>query len=124
MTQRPVLVWSEIPVSDLEKACVFYAEIFGYKMEIDNSGPNPMAVLNGEMNGPAGNLYPGKPAAAGSGPTVHLALAPGDTVEAAAKRVSAQGGKVSGPLVEMPFGRWSYATDPDGNSIGLFEAAG
>ena len=33
-------------------------------------------------------------------------------------------GKVIGPLVEMPFGRWTYATDPDGNSIGLFEAKG
>ena len=27
-------------------------------------------------------------------------------------------------LVEMPFGRWTYATDPDGNSIGLFEPKG
>ena len=123
MSQRPILVWSEIPVSDLAQACDFYSEIFGYKMEIDNSGPNPMAVLNGEMNGPAGNLYPGQPASAGSGPTVHLALAPGDTVEAASERVRARGGTVPGPLVEMPFGRWSYATDPDGNSIGLFQPA-
>ena len=122
MTQ-PVLVWCEIPVTDMEKACKFYADVFGYKMEIDTSGPNPMAILNGEMQSAAGNLYPGKPAVAGTGPTVHLALASGDTVEAAAKRVEAGGGGVPGPLVEMPFGRWSYATDPDGNSIGLFQAA-
>ena len=121
---RPVLVWSEIPVTDMQKACAFYAEVFGYKMEIDTSGPNPMAVLNAEMSGPAGNLYPGKPAVAGTGPTVHLALAPGDTVEAAGDRAEAAGGTVSGPLVEMPFGRWTYATDPDGNSIGLFESKG
>lgn len=121
MTQQPVLVWSEIPVSDIEKACAFYASVYGYKIEIDTSGPNPMAVLNGEMSGPAGNLYPGKPPVAGAGPTVHLALAPGDTVEAASARVEAGGGGVAGPLVEMPFGRWTYATDPDGNSIGLFE---
>lgn len=124
MTQRPVLVWSEIPVTNLEKACDFYAKIYGYKMEIDDTGPNPMAVLNGEAQGAAGNLYPGKPAVAGAGPTVHLALAPGDTVEAASARVEAEGGAVTGPLVEMPFGRWSYATDPDGNSIGLFEPKG
>jgi hypothetical protein len=124
MTQKPVLVWSEIPVTDLPRSCAFYASVFGYKMEIDESGPNPMAVLNGEMDAPAGNLYPGNPAAAGSGPTLHLALAPGDTVEAACERVEAGGGSVPGPLVEMPFGRWSYATDPDGNSIGLFQAAG
>ncbi len=124
MTRQPVLVWSEIPVTDMEKACAFYADIYGYKMEIDTSGPNPMAVLNGEMQGPAGNLYPGRPALEGNGPTVHLALAAGDTVEAASERVAAKGGKVVGPLVEMPFGRWTYATDPDGNSIGLFEAKG
>lgn len=120
----PVLVWCEIPVSDMEKACAFYADVFGYKMKIDSSGPNPMAILNGETGAPAGHLYPGKPPVAGTGATVHLALAPGDTVEAAAERAKAGGGAVSGPLVEMPFGRWSYATDPDGNSIGLFQPAG
>jgi predicted enzyme related to lactoylglutathione lyase len=124
MSQRPVLVWSEIAVSDLQKACEFYAEIYGYEMKIDTSGPRPMAVLNGESEVPAGNLYPGKPAGDGRGNTVHLALAPGDTVEAASARVEARGGGVTGPLVEMPFGRWSYATDPDGNPIGLFEPKG
>ena len=124
MTNQPVLVWCEIPVTNLEKSCDFYAKTFGYKMEIDNSGPNPMAILNGEMSGTAGHLYPGRPADIGAGSTVHLALAPGDTVEAASKRAIAAGGSVAGPLVEMPFGRWSYATDLDGNSIGLFQAAG
>lgn len=124
MSQRPVLVWSEIAVSDLEKSCSFYADVYGYKMEINTSGPNPMAVLNGEANSPAGNLYQGTPAGDGRGNTVHLALAPGDTVEAASDRVTKGGGNVTGPLVEMPFGRWTYATDPDGNPIGLFEPKG
>lgn len=124
MSKRPVLVWSEIAVSDLQKACDFYAEVYGYKMKIDTSGPNPMAILNDEMDGTAGHLYVGKPAQDGRGNTVHLALAPGDTVEAASARVEARGGSVTWPLVEMPFGRWTYATDPDGNPIGLFEPKG
>lgn len=123
MSAQPVLVWCEIPVSNLEKACEFYAKTYGYKMTIDESGPNPQAVLNSETEVPAGNLYVGKPAN-GTGPTAHLALAAGDTVEAASERASAAGATITGPLVEMPFGRWTYATDPDGNSIGLFQAAG
>lgn len=123
MSNQPVLVWCEIPVSDMKKSCEFYTLVYGYKMEVDTSGPNPMAILNGETDLPAGNLYPGKPPADG-GITVHLALASGDTVEAASERVTAAGGTVTGPLVEMPFGRWTYATDLDGNSIGLFQAAG
>ena len=123
MTQ-PVNVWCEIPVTDMQKAAAFYAKVFGYKMEIDTTGPNPMAIFNGETEQTSGHLYPGKPALTGTGATVHLALAPGDTVEKASERVIENGGAMPGPLVEMPFGRFSYATDPDGNSIGLFQAAG
>ncbi len=121
MTQQPVLVWCEIPVINLEKACDFYAKTFGYKMKIEDGGPNPIAVLNGEMNGVTGHLYPGKPADIGCGNTVHLALAAGDTVEAANTRAAQAGGKIGGPVVEIPAGRFAYITDPDGNSIGLFE---
>ena len=121
MTKQPVLVWCEIPVTDLEKACVFYAKTLGYEMKIDNSGPNPIAVLNGEAEGAAGHLYPGKPADKGTGNTVHLALAPGDTVEAANARAAAAGATTGGPVVDIPPGRFAYITDPDGTSIGLFE---
>ncbi|PIE14057.1 MAG: glyoxalase [Rhodobacterales bacterium] len=121
MSNSPVLVWCEIPVTDMTRACAFYSTVFGYRMEITTEGPNPMAILNGETEQTAGNLYPGTPSGDGRGPTVHLALPGGLTVEEASDRVKAQGGTVGGPLVEMPFGRWTYATDPDGNSIGLFQ---
>jgi predicted enzyme related to lactoylglutathione lyase len=120
-TPQSALVWCEIPVSDMAKALDFYSEVFGYELTIDETGPNPMAFLPvaDPMTGTAGHLYPGKPAAAGTGPTVHLAVK--DTVEAARERCIAAGGASGGPIVEMPFGRWAYATDPDGNSLGLFE---
>lgn len=120
-TPKNPLVWCEIPVTDLEKAIAFYSEVFGYEMSIDESGPNPMAFLPSESfeSAVAGHLYPGKPAAAGTGPTMHLVVK--DTVEEARARCVAAGGASAGPIVEMPFGRWCYATDPDGNSIGLFQ---
>ncbi|MDJ0630890.1 MAG: VOC family protein [Rhodobacter sp.] len=123
-TPSNALVWCEIPVSDLEKAVAFYSKVFGYEMTIDENGPNPMAFLPvaDPQNGTAGHLYPGKPPAPGTGPTLHLAVP--DTVEAARDRLIEAGGASEGPIIPMDFGRWCYATDPDGNSLGLFQFAG
>jgi len=119
--QNPV-VWMEIPVSDMDRSVRFYNEAFGYGLSVDNSGPNPMAVLpSADGKGVAGHLYPGKPASA-NGPTIHLAVP--DTLEATIERWTGAGGKVLSDPIPLPFGRFAYGTDPDGNSIGLFQAAG
>jgi len=117
---QPLVVWTEIPVTDLKASADFYAKVFGWKMEITQMGPNEGVVFNGltdddEMT-VGGHLYPGTPAA---GTTLHLALP--DSVEAGAERCTAAGGQVMGPVIEIPQGRFQYAADPDGNSIALFE---
>lgn len=121
MTSKPILVWSEIPVTDMQKSMDFYAKVFKFKMELDTNGPNPIAFFNAEMNGIGGHLYPGKPAADGQGPTVHLQIP--DKLEQAADRVVAAGGSLVGGPVPLPAGRFQYMQDLDGNSIGLFEVA-
>ncbi len=118
METQPIVVWSEIPVSDIKKAVAFYNAVFDWQMTIDESGPNPMAIFGGKMDTVGGHLYPGKPAA-GNGPTVHLAI-PG-RLEDAAIRCRKAGGTVIGETITIPPGRFVYAKDPDGNSIGLFE---
>lgn len=114
------VVWTEIPVTDLAASCDFYGSVFGWKMEITNMGPNDVAMFNAltddDETAVGGHLYPGTPS---SGSTVHIAVP--DTVEAGAERCVAAGGQVMGPIVEIPQGRFQYATDLDGNSIGLFE---
>jgi len=120
MTDRTIMAWGEIPVTDMDKSVAFYNDVFGYQMEIDNSGPNPMAVLGGLDNSAGAHLYPGKPAADG-GNTIHLAIT--DTLEAGIDRCWKAGGKVISPPIDIPAGRFAYAKDLDGNSIGLFEAA-
>jgi predicted enzyme related to lactoylglutathione lyase len=100
----------------------FYGAVIGAPLTRDDNGPNPMAVFTAaDMTSVAGHLYPGKPAADGQGPTIHLAIA--GTVEDAMARCTKAGGTALGPIVTIPPGRFAYAQDLDGNSIGLFESA-
>lgn len=123
MTSAPAntLVWGEVPVRDLDRAMAFYGNVFGFEMSVDESGPNPMSLFSYQPGGAAGHLYPGEPAAPGTGPTLHL-LVP-DMLEDAAGRCEKAGGTIKSDPIPLPMGRFQYALDPDGNSIGLFEAA-
>jgi len=120
VTPQNAIVWFEIPVTDMARAKTFYAKVARASFRDDDTGPNPMAIFNiADMkSGVSGHLYPGKPAASGSGSTIHLAVA--EPLEDALKRVGESGGKVGSDIVKIPPGRFAYCTDPDGNSIGLF----
>jgi len=120
MTQKPTVVWTEIPVRDLDKSQAFYETVFGFKMAKDETGPNPLVNFDADMSGIGGHLYPGEPAS-GNGPTIHLATP--DKLEATMERCTKAGGEVVSPIVAIPPGRFAYAKDLDGNSIGLFEPA-
>lgn len=114
-------VWVEIPVTDMDRGIAFYNAVTDAELTLDSSGPNPMAVFKPKdpHTGVAGHLYPGKVAPAGAGPTIHLA-APGK-LEATIERVKSAGGKVLSDPIALPAGRFFYALDPDGNSVGFFE---
>ncbi|MDG1115740.1 MAG: VOC family protein [Flavimaricola sp.] len=119
MSDTLIVVWTEIPVADIDRATAFYNAVFGWTMTVDTTtGPNLMAVLGGRMNDAGGHLYPGTP---GQGPTVHIALP--DRLEAGTDRCTKAGGTILGDPISLPTGRFVYATDTEGNSIGLFEAA-
>lgn len=125
MTYAPLnfTVWTEIPVSDLDRAAEFYGAVTLGELERMDMGPNPTMVFKtGDPGtGVAAHLYPGKPAAEGQGPTIHLA-APG-TAEEIMERVTRAGGKVLSPVIEIPEGRFAYCQDLDGNSVSFFQAA-
>ncbi|MEO0828942.1 MAG: VOC family protein [Pseudomonadota bacterium] len=115
-------VWMEIPVSDLEKAMQFYSAVTRGALDLQTTGPNPIAVFRttDPDEGIAGHLYEGRPASEGGGPTVHIAA--DGTLEEIIARIWDAGGRVVSPPIEIPAGRFAYAVDPDGNSVGFFEA--
>ena len=112
-------VWFEIPVTDLDKATAFYNTVFKTALQRQDTGPNPWVMFPvGDQEGISGHLYPGKSAADGNGPTVHLACP--DALEDGLARVKEAGGQVVSEPITIPSGRFAYCLDPDGNSIGLF----
>lgn len=120
-TSPNTCVWFEIPVTDLARAKAFYGAVVQGELTDNNDGPNPMSMFPmSSQSAVSGHLYPGKPAPSGSGNTVHIAV-PG-RVEDAMRRVTAAGGQVLSPVIEIPAGRFAYCLDPDGNSIGVFGA--
>ncbi|MHC0053271.1 VOC family protein [Actibacterium sp. D379-3] len=114
-------VWTEIKVTDLAAATDFYRKVFDFELTPDDSGPAPSTVIRyaADGGGVSAQLMPGIPAAPGTGSTIHLCVP--DTVEAAMKRLVAAGGTEVSPIITIPPGRFAYAQDPDGNSIGLFQ---
>jgi predicted enzyme related to lactoylglutathione lyase len=111
-------VWFEIPVTDMVRAKDFYNSVLQTELADGEGGPNPMSMFPARHDSSvAGHIYPGTPPAAGSGNTIHLAVA---DLEGAVERVSKNGGTVVSDIISIPAGRFVYCLDPDGNSIGLF----
>ncbi|GAB5376222.1 MAG: VOC family protein [Acuticoccus sp.] len=120
MMRKDTVVWTEIPVSDMERAKTFYAGLLGAPLVDETGGPNPLAMLPRDSEDVvAGHLYPGKPAAKGTGPTVHLAVSV--PLEEAMTRVREGGGEVVSETITIPAGSFFYAIDTEGNSVGVFK---
>ena len=122
MANQGFVCWTEIPVSDLDNGQQFYEKVFGWKMRKQDMQPNAIVDYKDDDTAVAGHLYVGKPSQEGTGATIHLVVP--DNVEATAARCKDAGGNVVSPVIEIPPGRFAYALDPDGNSIGLFEPKG
>lgn len=116
------VVWFEIPATDIDASQKFYEAVLGIKMiktEKADDQPNDIVWFQDPATpGGFGHIYPGTPGEAGNGNTVHMLSA--DKLEDAMTRVEPAGGQVISPIIAIPAGRFVYITDPDGNSVGLF----
>ena len=121
MSFRPkhFAVWTEIPVSDMERAVDYYETVLQTKLERQNGETSSEAVFKTEdESGVSCHLSLGQPAGNGNGPTIHLSC-PG-TLEETLERVKTAGGKVVSDITTIDCGRFFYSHDLDGNSIGFY----
>lgn len=108
----------EIPVDDPERAAAFYSSVFGWDVQAFPGAPSYYGLAS------TGDTQPGIDGAlmqrdAGtSGTRVTMSV---DSIEDAAERITAQGGKVVQGKMPVPgMGYFAICEDTEGNSIGIF----
>lgn len=113
------IVHFEIPAEDVEKLSKFYSDVFGWKFE-----KAPMTEMEYWMitTGPrnrsiGGGMYKKQQ---GEAPRNYIGV---DKIDAAIEKFKGAGGKEVVGKMEVPGMGWSFiGTDPEGNTIALFEA--
>lgn len=120
----------EIPAEDIEKLAKFYKDLFGWSM---NKYPGPTTYyLVGTVPVDEKTMTPTRPGVNGgmyekkNATSPDLAIAINyisvESVEQYSKKVTALGGKILVPKMEIPgIGWWALAVDPEGNKFGMLE---
>jgi uncharacterized protein len=121
------VVHFEIPVDDVVRARKFYEKTFGWRLN-EMGGLEYTLVSTGPSDA---NGMPAKPGHIDGGilkrqapvkhPTITIRV---DEIDAAAKAIVKNGGKVvepKAPIGDGSIGYAAYFEDPEGNLIGLFE---
>jgi predicted enzyme related to lactoylglutathione lyase len=117
-SQHNRVVWFDLPVLDLERACRFYEAVLGLPVHREAFGELRFGVLTHEL-GNGGCLVPGTPAPdPDTGVLVYL-NAEGRLREAVAQ-VAARGGRVLEPIRSIgPHGYRAVVLDSEGNRVAL-----
>ena len=114
-----IVVWADIPVTDLKRAMAFYEHVLQLQV-MPMPGADDVALIvpptRDEMVVSA-DLYVGKPSA--DGPTVYFGT--GGDIDGMVARVNEAGGKVLQPKQFMGdmVGTIAFVMDSEGNRIGL-----
>lgn len=112
-----MLVWFEIPASDLQRATAFYEAVFDMKTTLEDIGDGaPKSLLPGGI----GSIASGSdwtPSAEG----IVTYFDAGDDLQVVLDRVVANGGTIVEPKqpVEATQGFWGRFRDTEGNIIGV-----
>jgi predicted enzyme related to lactoylglutathione lyase len=118
------IIHFEIPANDVEKIKKFYADLFGWKieklptMEYYSVTTVPMDEKGNLLRpGVNGGLY--KREQPMQQPVNYIYV---ESVDEYAKKVTALGGKIVVPKMEVQgMGWFALAQDPEGNTFGIFE---
>lgn len=105
--------WYELATGDINGALDFYGALFGWTLSSDmDMGPNGIYRIfarNGQMMGGMYNITDAMPMPPSWTFYIHV-----DDIHAAAERVTAAGGTIMQPPMEVPGGMIFIATDPQG----------
>jgi len=115
------VVWCDIPVDDLDRACAFYAGVLGIEVNQESFGEIKFAVLaHDEGNGAC--LIPRHGASeaspAGGGPMIYLNV--DGRIRDAVEKVTQLGGKVTTEVHPIgPHGFRALIEDSEGNAMAI-----
>jgi predicted enzyme related to lactoylglutathione lyase len=115
-----VVSWFEIPSTDFERAVRFYETALDTTLRREDFGGQPMGIFQYTEPATGGCIVHSstiKPST--DGVVVYLNAQP--SVDAVLARVEKAGGKVQGPVIELPqdIGHIGFFVDTEGNRIGL-----
>ncbi|MEY4581271.1 MAG: hypothetical protein RL701_5974 [Pseudomonadota bacterium] len=114
------IVWTELATPDLGRARAFYSELLGWSFtggDDPRTGHYTMAQIAGRD---VAGLRPRGPNE--SAPAAWLVYFGTDSVDETAAKVSAAGGQVAVPAMDvMDFGRMAVCADPAGAVFGLWQ---
>lgn len=119
--RQQVAVWFEIPVSDLDRASVFYQKLFDAPLKRENFGPMEIAVFPYLAEGGAAGClaYGLSMKASSAGSLIYLNADP--SLDTVLRRATAAGGRVVQPHIALPpgMGFFAHIEDTEGNRVGL-----
>jgi predicted enzyme related to lactoylglutathione lyase len=121
LNQGRAFVWHELYVPDLDKAKEFYGNALDMGSQTMDMGPMAYNMLTVNGVPVCGMVSTNDPNMAGVPPhwAVYLAV---DDVDARIEKVTANGGKVMVPAMDIPtVGRMALIVDPQGAHIWLFK---
>ena len=116
---KNLLGWTDIPVTDLDRAVGFYSKVLAEPVTLQEMGEYKFGLLPHAMDGVSGCLAKGddnKPSR--TGPLIYLSVT--GRLDDAAKLVGENGGEVLKPKHQIgPYGYRAIIVDSEGNRIAL-----
>ena len=109
------ICYIEMPATDVARSSDFYHKVFGWNIRKRGDGATAFDDTTGEVSGA---WVRGRPPASAPGLLIYIMV---DSVEAAVKAVTANGGEIVQPIgVDAPEITARFR-DPGGNVIGLYQ---
>jgi catechol 2,3-dioxygenase-like lactoylglutathione lyase family enzyme len=109
-----------VPVSDVDRAKAFYTEKAGFNADQDHTVSDEIRFVQLTPPGSACSIAIGKGVVDTEPGSVHGLQLVVSNVEAARDELAGRGVEVS-DIQEFPWGKFTFFTDPDGNSWSVQE---